>query len=335
MTEDLRTLLHEAAASPTGTTDYQALAARGRTWRRVTLTGAAFVLLVVASVAVVALQAPPALPVIGDEPTPTEPTATETAPTETTPTPAAHNADVLAVAEAFTGDAARAVITDQAELDAYFEEWRYLSPSRPPTLSPGKGALIVAIESSLCHNQQLAISEVTFTDVATVHFTATPDDSTVCLSEARLVYVIGVALADASRVSDVTAMLGLASIDAGWSRPAEWPARDWYGPDDPDAPTEDVFVFPGASHCDWQHLAFLVSPSRSDAQDRPIRYVRDPYGYLVEGHLEDAVLPDDAAPSGYWTVGWELWFADSDDAAYLVADDGHVERWPPYVGQCV
>lgn len=328
MTEDLRTLLHEAAASSTGTIDYEALAARGRAWRRVTLTGTAFVLLVVVSLAVLAIQAPPALPVIGDKPTPTEP-----APTETAPSPAAHNADVLAVAEAFTGDAARAVINDQAELDAYFEEWRYLSPSRSPTLGPGQGALIVAIESSMCHNQQLAISEVTFTDVATVHFTATPDDSTGCPSEARLVYVIGVALADAIRVGDVTAMLGPAPIDAGWSRPAEWPPRDWFGPDDPDTPTEDVRVSAGPSHCDWQKIAFLLPP-RSDPSGPPLRYIRDPFAYLVEGHLEDAVLPEDAAPSGYWTVGWELWFAESDDAAYLVADDGHVERWPPHLGTC-
>lgn len=326
MTDDLRTLLHAAAASPAGTTDYEALAARGRAWRRAVLAGSAVVLMVVVSVAVVALQAPPDVPVIGDGPTPTESARSDVA----------QAVNVLAVVEAPTGDAGRAVATDQTELDAYFQQWRYLSPSRPPTLGRDQGALIVAIESSHCRSQQLAVAEVTFGDVATVHFTAEPAENSTCLGDGRLVYVIAVARDDASSVSDVTGMLRGASIDAGWSRPSAWPPQQWYGPDDRGTPSDDVVVVPGPAHCDHQDIAFLSAPARSDREGLPVQYVRDPFGYLVDDyeHVEDAVLPEDATPSGYWTTGWQLWFAESDDAAYLVADDGHVERWPPYLGSC-
>jgi hypothetical protein len=63
-------------------------------------------------------------------------------------------------------------------------------------------------------------------------------------------------------------------------------------------------------------------------------YVADRAGLLVGGYQAETALPADAVWSGYQTVGWELWFAPSDDAAYLVADDGHVERWPASRGGC-
>jgi hypothetical protein len=334
MTDELRTLLREAAASP-ATIDYEALVARGRRWRRGMLTGAALGLVAVVSVAVAAVvwQQPPAPPVIGDRPSPPE---TARPPQTSTP-----DGSVLAVVEAPSGDAGRAVVADQAELDAYFQQWiepwRFVSPSHLPTLGPQRGAVIVAVDASQCRNQRFAFSEVTIADVATVHFTPVPGGASACPTDgsggSRLVYIIAVARADAARISDVAAMLGPNPIDAGWTRPDTWPPFQWYGPDDQDTPTQDVTVTPGPVHCDWEHIAFLRPPP--DHQAPGVNYyVADRAGLLVGGYQAETALPADAVWSGYQTVGWKLWFAPSDDAAYLVADDGHVERWPASRGGC-
>ena len=64
------------------------------------------------------------------------------------------------------------------------------------------------------------------------------------------------------------------------------------------------------------------------------QYVRDPEGViaalpgLLDSYAEGVALPDDAIDSGYRTDdGLELWFTESDRAAYVVTPAG-VERWP-------
>ncbi|MDQ2674731.1 MAG: hypothetical protein M3Y40_08735, partial [Chloroflexota bacterium] len=87
----------------------------------------------------------------------------------------------------------------------------------------------------------------------------------------------------------------------------------------------------GPSHCGWESARMLHV---LDAQGRLVaQYVRDPQGVfadlgLLETYAEGVELPDDATDSGYRTNdGQELWFTESDRAAYVVTAEG-VERWP-------
>jgi hypothetical protein len=86
----------------------------------------------------------------------------------------------------------------------------------------------------------------------------------------------------------------------------------------------------GPGHCGWQSARMMhVEENGVLAQ----QYVRDPEGVfdqvlLLESYAEDVELPDDATDSGYRSPeGYELWFPESDTAAYVVTPDG-VERWP-------
>ena len=86
----------------------------------------------------------------------------------------------------------------------------------------------------------------------------------------------------------------------------------------------------GPEHCGWQSARMMhVEEDGVLAK----QYLRDPEGVfdqvpLRETYAEDAELPDDASDSGYRSPeGHELWFTQSDTAAYVVTPDG-VERWP-------
>lgn len=103
----------------------------------------------------------------------------------------------------------------------------------------------------------------------------------------------------------------------------------------------ELHVINGAEHCGWQSASFLTLawPIGSDVEDgseENVRsYVRDPGGVL-SGDLAvpppdlDAALPEDAASTGYHRGDWQLWVSpgDVDEAVYLVAGNGIVERWP-------
>jgi hypothetical protein len=86
----------------------------------------------------------------------------------------------------------------------------------------------------------------------------------------------------------------------------------------------------GPGHCGWESARIMhVGTPGADWR----QYVRDPEGVLRvplrETYSSDADgLPDDATDSGYRTAdGAELWFTDSDRAAYVVLGDT-IERWP-------
>jgi hypothetical protein len=87
----------------------------------------------------------------------------------------------------------------------------------------------------------------------------------------------------------------------------------------------------GPQHCDWQTARFMHLLHPDGSLDR--QYVRDPNGVLggwplLDTYAEGVELPDDASDSGYRSPEWfELWFTESDTAAYVVTPDG-VERWP-------
>lgn len=86
----------------------------------------------------------------------------------------------------------------------------------------------------------------------------------------------------------------------------------------------------GPGHCGWQSARILhvIAPDDSIKQ-----YVRDPEGVLGvplrDSYAADLdAVPDDAGDSGYRTAdGGELWFTESDRAAYVVLGDA-IERWP-------
>ncbi len=105
----------------------------------------------------------------------------------------------------------------------------------------------------------------------------------------------------------------------------------WEDEDGRPAPTQ-VDTFPGEEHCDWESAVFLsvVWPAGGDRR----QFVRDPEGVVDPAFrtalATDAALPDDATPTGLaTTTGVSLWLPPGDaNVAYLVEEDGTVERWP-------
>ena len=101
---------------------------------------------------------------------------------------------------------------------------------------------------------------------------------------------------------------------------------------------DEVRMYRGPSHCDWENVVFLavgwplgrsLEPPRAAGR----QYVRDPNGVLprevFRGELElDARLPREARDTGYRAGELELWIADDAERhVYVVRPDG-VERWP-------
>lgn len=86
----------------------------------------------------------------------------------------------------------------------------------------------------------------------------------------------------------------------------------------------------GPSHCGWQSARMMHVEENGVLAKQ---YLRDPDGVFAQIPLRDTYaegveLPDDATDSGYRSPeGYELWFTDADNAAYVVTPEG-VERWP-------
>lgn len=108
-----------------------------------------------------------------------------------------------------------------------------------------------------------------------------------------------------------------------WARcaPTGWTDANGH----PTSPHE-IESFQGAEHCDWQEATFLVL-------DEDTWYVRDPAGIpdfarvLATTFKADATLPPHARNTGYRDAEGRT-LHTTRDAAYLVARDGHTERWP-------
>lgn len=86
----------------------------------------------------------------------------------------------------------------------------------------------------------------------------------------------------------------------------------------------------GPSHCGWQS-ARMMHVEENGILVR--QYLRDPEGVFAQVPLRDTYaegveLPPDSSDSGYRSPeGFELWFTESDNAAYVVTPEG-IERWP-------
>lgn len=99
-----------------------------------------------------------------------------------------------------------------------------------------------------------------------------------------------------------------------------------------------VSAFTGAEHCGWESVEVIrvssdVAPPQTDG-DPWIDFVRDTDNVLPkrlvsgEFHVE-GTLPDDAMDTGHETPYGHLWLAPgAPDSAYVVTDDGTVEKWP-------
>ena len=102
----------------------------------------------------------------------------------------------------------------------------------------------------------------------------------------------------------------------------------WEDADGNRVPTTAVTSFPGADHCDWQDVTFLML----GGERRGRQFVRDVDGELAEltrtTYDGSATLPDTARDTGFSRDGRELWATP--DAAYVVdlGDPADVERWP-------
>jgi hypothetical protein len=94
----------------------------------------------------------------------------------------------------------------------------------------------------------------------------------------------------------------------------------------------------GAEHCNWESVIFLTvawppgSILHVGHDPESVRvFVRDPeevYDFDRGGFSRDAVLPSDAAATGFTQGRWELWTSVEEDGyAFLVSGD-RVERWP-------
>lgn len=99
-------------------------------------------------------------------------------------------------------------------------------------------------------------------------------------------------------------------------------------------PTTDVRSFPGAEHCDWQDVTWLLVGQESDSDrdfDTYVSGYKEEFGdALVTEPESSATLPEDAANTGWQRDGREVWLGEDPRAAYLVSvdDPSDVQLWP-------
>lgn len=124
----------------------------------------------------------------------------------------------------------------------------------------------------------------------------------------------------------------------------EWPGDPWLQ-DESAVPHAELAVFPAPEHCGWQEAIYLSGTGLYAPRDQDGRlWSRDPKGVLQHfprAQLEfrsPAVLPADAADTGYRQGAVELWVAPSDEARYVYVVNGEdrddVERWVRGGGGC-
>lgn len=112
--------------------------------------------------------------------------------------------------------------------------------------------------------------------------------------------------------------------------------RLWSGPEET-LPTDDIVMYRGPEHCDWEQVVFLNlgwplgESARSDPPAQVRQFARDPAGRLgpaLTGEFRSRVaLPADATDTGYYTGGVHLWLAASDPTGAYLTDGESVERW--------
>lgn len=123
-----------------------------------------------------------------------------------------------------------------------------------------------------------------------------------------------------------------------------WPGDPWFR-DGRQVLRSELGVAAGPEHCTWQEAAYLASSALPAPRDMGGGlWARDPKGILehfprAQAEFQSpAVLPGDAAFTGYYQGPVEVWTAPSDDSAYVYLVNGDdrsdVERWVRGGGGC-
>jgi hypothetical protein len=122
-----------------------------------------------------------------------------------------------------------------------------------------------------------------------------------------------------------------------------YPGMPWHK-DGRTVPVQELLLVDGPSHCGWERAKFLGGTGLPADDKGTPEWTRDPEGVLThfprakQDFRAHAVLPADAAATGYTQGDVELWIAPSDkgDYVYLVnaRDRSDVERWVRGGGGC-
>jgi hypothetical protein len=145
---------------------------------------------------------------------------------------------------------------------------------------------------------------------------------------------------DVPKVAVIVADSNAVAIDASdrWTvetfatcDPAEYdPAGDdqllmqvWLNVDGDRVPTSIITSFPGAEHCGWESVTYLIYEDQ--------QFISDPRGVMAVPYVvpydDDTELPAEAIDTGYRLEDIELWMSADGQVAYLAERD-RVEAWP-------
>ena len=101
------------------------------------------------------------------------------------------------------------------------------------------------------------------------------------------------------------------------------PMEVWLDAGDDRVPTSIITSFPGAEHCGWESVTYLIYEDQ--------QFISDPRGVMDVAYVvpydHDSGLPADAIDTGYRLEDLELWLSADGQVAYLVGSD-RVEAWP-------
>jgi len=101
------------------------------------------------------------------------------------------------------------------------------------------------------------------------------------------------------------------------------PMEVWLDGDGERVPTSIATSFPGAEHCGWESVTYLIYEDE--------QFISDPRGVMdvpyVIPYDDDTDLTPDAVVTGYRQDDRELWMSADEQVAYLVWSD-RVEAWP-------
>ena len=101
------------------------------------------------------------------------------------------------------------------------------------------------------------------------------------------------------------------------------PMDVWLDADGNRVPTSIITSFPGAEHCEWESVTYLIYEDQ--------QFISDPRGVMdvpyVVPYDADTELPADAVETGYRHDDRDLWVSADGQVAYLAGSD-RVEAWP-------
>lgn len=332
MRDDIPDLLHDAAADPKHTPDFDALAARGY---RQHVAGRSATLVVAASVVVAASfvlwsgRLPTGAPVIGNEPTAPEDSEQDVGPLPTdpatsvaslaSPRPVPDHPDPVVRAGA-------AGVKVDCDGPVHLGGWTLDAGGPSDSAADPQSALQAFLDEGLFGLPTNGYEQVA-SEPGRVLFNYQVEGR----PKVAVIVVDGTAVDEPVAAPDGWAFETFATCN-----PAEYaPSADddlgqtvWTDRDGNRVPTSTITSYQGAEHCDWQSVTFL----QLDDQ----QYLRDPEHLLADWTIApyngDVPLPEDAVDTGYRRGNDQLWLAADRTIAYLVTDS-EIEAWPATTDQ--